>query len=124
MLTRPIAASLCALALVGCFSSNPDSLKEHTADITAAAKRASGQIAQGVFEGLIRKGPLDVNTANPRQLQALPGITPALSRDIIAGRPYTQPRDLVARHILTRTQFNRIKAQLKVQPTPPSPSQP
>lgn len=102
------------LLLSGCFSSNPDALKEHTADATAAAKRGAGQIAKGVFEGLTRKGPLDLNTASAQQLQKLPGITPPLAAAIVAGRPYGEPPDLVKRRILTRPQFNRIKAQITV----------
>ena len=112
-----VAISLCVLTLTGClsgcFSSNPDALKEHTADATAAARRATGQIAQGVVQGLFRKGPLDVNTASAAALAKLPGMTPALARAIIAGRPYARPQELVSDHILTRAQFNRIKAQLK-----------
>ena len=114
MKQRLAVVPVCMLLLSGCFSSNPDSLKEHTADATAAAKRGAGQIAKGIFEGLTRKGPLDLNTASPQQLAKLPGITPALATAILAGRPYADPPDLVKRHILTRPQFNRIKAQITV----------
>ena len=110
-----------ALALTGCFSNNPDAVKEHTADITAAAKRNAGQVAKGVFEGLTRKGPLDLNTANTRDFEKLPGITPALARAMLANRPYDKPSDLVARKILTMPQFNRIKAQITVKAKTPTP---
>ena len=102
--------------LSGCFSSNPDALKESAADATAAAKHATGQIAAGVVQGLFRKGPLDLNTATAAQLAKLPGMTPALAKAVIAGRPYARPQELVSDHILTRAQFNRIKAQLKTAP--------
>ncbi len=114
MKQRLAVISVCMLLLSGCFSSNPDALKEHTADATAAARRGAGQIAKGVFEGLTRKGPLDLNTASAQQLSKLPGITPALATAILAGRPYVAPPDLVKRRILTRPQFNRIKAQITV----------
>ncbi len=115
MKARLAAISVCTLLLSGCFSSgNPDALKEHTADATAAAKRGAGQIAKGVFEGLTRKGPLDLNTVSARQLQTLPGITPPLAGAIVAGRPYGAASELVQRRILTKAQFNRIKAQIAV----------
>lgn len=111
--------SLSTLLLAGCFSSgNPDALKEHTADVTAAATRGAGQIVKGVFEGITRKGPLDLNTAPARQLAKLPGMTSALADSIVASRPYDAPADLVKRHILTKPQFNRIKAQITIPPKP------
>ena len=116
-----IAVLLSMSALSGCFSNNPNAVKEHTADITAAAKRSTGQIVQGVFQGLTRGGPLDVNSASAREFERLPGMTPALSRAIVAGRPYEKPSDLVSQHVLTRAQFNRIKAQLTVKPKPTQP---
>ena len=123
LIFHTLAVTLCVVTLTGClsgcFSSNPDALKETTADATAAAKRATGQIAQGVVQGLFRKGPLDVNTATAAQLAKLPGMTPALASAIIAGRPYGKPQELVSDHILTRAQFNRIKAQLKSSPPAP-----
>ena len=124
LILHALAVSLCVVTLTGClsgcFSSNPDALKETTADATAAARRATGQIAQGVVQGLFRKGPLDVNTATAAQLAKLPGMTPALARAIIDGRPYGKPQELVSDHILTRAQFNRIKAQLKTAPSAPA----
>ena len=118
--SQALAMSACVLTLSGClsgcFSNNPDALKEHTADATAAAKRATGQIAQGVVQGLFRRGPMDVNEASQKDLAKLPGMTPALAKAVIAGRPYANPQDLVSRQILTRAQYNRIKAQLKSSP--------
>ncbi len=109
-----------ALGLVGCTSpSNTDSLREHTADVTAAAKRNADAIAHGIAEGLARKGPLDLNKASVRQLAALPGISNETAQTIVDQRPYTVPKDLVRRKIMTAAQFNRIKAQVMVD-TPPA----
>jgi len=110
----------CALVLLaasgilfsGCSHNNTDSLKEHTADVTAAAKRDAGAIASGIVEGLQRKGPLNINSASTRQLTALPGITPPLARAIIEGRPYEDSAQLYKKHILTKAQYNRIRAQV------------
>ena len=115
------AVLLSTLALYGCFSNNPNAVKEHTADITAAAKRNGGQVVQGIFQGLTRGGPLDLNSAGTRDFAKLPGMTPALANAVVAGRPYEKPADLVSRHILTRAQFSRIKAQVTVKPKTPQP---
>ena len=100
--------------MMSCSCNNIQSLKEHTADATAAAKRDADAIAGGIVEGLERKGPLDINGAATKQLEALPGITPPLARAIVDGRPYTDPADLTRKHILTKPQYNRMKAQIEV----------
>lgn len=107
------ALSVSVLLLSGCYSSNnPDSLREHTADATAAAKRDAGAIAKGIAEGLVRKGPIDINSASFKDLQKLPGITPSLAKLVIAGRPYDDTSQLVHKHILARPEYNRIRAQI------------
>jgi len=102
------------LLLAGCSPSNTDSLQQHTADATAAAKRDAGAIARGVAEGLTRKGPLDINEASSTQLLTLPGVTSQEASMIVEHRPYTSTRDLVRRHILSAAEFDRVKAQIFV----------
>jgi len=110
----PGAVILLAGVLTGCSCNNTESLKEHTANATAAAKRDAGAIAGGIVEGLERKGPLDINSASPKQLEALPGVTPPLALAIVDGRPYAEPADLTRKRVLTKPQYNRIKAQIEV----------
>lgn len=38
--------------------------------------------------------PLDLNQAGAAELEALPGVGPALAARIVAGRPYASPADL------------------------------
>lgn len=110
-----VALSACALLLAGCFdSNNTHSLQQHTADATAAAKRSAGAIARGVVEGLTRKGPVDINKASEKDLVQLASVTPAQAQAIIAGRPYDNTSQLVKRHVLTRTQYEKIRAQIGV----------
>lgn len=111
-LLAPVA---CLLLLSGCFSpNNTEALQQHTADATAAAKRDAGAIARGVAEGLMRKGPLDINDASAKQLASLPGITPETAAAIVEKRPYASTRDLVHKRILTPAEYNRIKSQIFV----------
>jgi DNA uptake protein ComE-like DNA-binding protein len=108
-----MAACLCLLS--GCFSpSNTDSLREHTADATAAAKRNAGAIARGVADGLMRKGPVDINQASVKQLASLPGMTPEKAAAIVEKRPYGATRDLVRKRVLSNAEFSRLKAQIIV----------
>ncbi len=112
---KPLTAGLLLLALAGCTSpSNTAAITEHTANLTAAAKRDAGAIARGVAQGLVRKGPLDLNSASAAQLAKLPGMSPERADSIVKHRPYTAPKDLVKRKILTPAQFNRIKPQVLV----------
>jgi hypothetical protein len=108
------AISFGIVLLCGCYSNNTDALREHTADATAAAKRDAGAIAAGVIEGLTRKGPTDINRASNKDLQRLPGITPDAASAIIAGRPYDDTSQLVRKHILSKTQYSRIRSQIVV----------
>jgi DNA uptake protein ComE-like DNA-binding protein len=110
-----LAAALFGVMLLsGCYSNNTDALREHTADATAAAKRDAGAIAAGVIEGLARKGPIDINRASSKDLQKLPGITSDAASAIIAGRPYDDTSQLVRKHIISRPQYNWIRAQIMV----------
>ncbi len=105
----------CVLLLAGCYdSNNTRSLQQHTADATAAAKRSAGAIAKGVFEGITRKGPLDINKASEKDLAQLPTVTPAQAQAIIAGRPYDNTSQLVKRRILAKSQYEKIRAQIGV----------
>ena len=54
--------------------------------------------------------PLDINTASPRQLNALPGFGPAYTRRIIAGRPYTAKNQLATRGVIPQGAYERVSA--------------
>ena len=109
---RLLISALVAGVLVGCSPSNTQSLQEHTADATAAAKRDAGAIARGVAEGLKRKGPVNINAASAPDLQKLPGVTPQVANAVIAKRPYSTTKDLVKKHAMTSAEYNRIKGQI------------
>lgn len=55
---------------------------------------------------------LDINTANPDQLKALPGIGDAYAKRIIDGRPYAAKNQLVQRGILPQNTYDKIKDRI------------
>lgn len=85
-----------------------ETLKKNAADATAAIKRDSKAIAQGVREGWTRDHPLNLNTATKGQLSTLPGITDVMAGRIIEGRPYDSPPELVTKGVITRKQYDAI----------------
>lgn len=102
------------VCLAGCSPSHTDSLERHTADATAAAKRSAGAIAKGVVEGLVRRGPLDINSASESELQRLPGVNAETAAKIVRNRPYKSTRDLVRRKVLSKDEYDRVKSQIFV----------
>ena len=59
--------------------------------------------------------PVDLNRASIEQLVALPGMSVTLARQIIEGRPYHSKTDLLHKHILSDTAYDRIKNLIAVE---------
>ena len=55
---------------------------------------------------------LDLNSASKDDLEKLPGIGPATSQKIIAGRPYRAKNELVSKKIITKSEYEKIKDQI------------
>jgi competence protein ComEA len=55
---------------------------------------------------------IDINTATPSQLKALPGMGDAYIRRIIAGRPYTAKNQLVLRGVLPQAAYEQISSRI------------
>src|SRR5205807_9092516 len=101
------------IGLVACSSNqSSEDIKEKTAQATAEIKQGAKAVAEGVREGWSRDKPLNLNTATKEDLLKLPGITPAQAGRIIAGRPYDDPKDLVTRRILPKTEYDKISDRL------------
>ena len=111
---RVLSIATFALFLSGCAAGNTDSLQQHTADVTAAAKRNAEAITRGVAEGLGRKAPLDINTASDKDLAKLPGVTPEIATAIITKRPYVATHDLVRKRVMSTAEFDKVKGQIVV----------
>lgn len=74
---------------------------------TAAAGKATGS------REAARKGRVDVNSATDRELERLPGVTPAIARKIIQGRPYASLSDL-SHAGLTKAQVRKLAPHVLV----------
>ncbi len=55
---------------------------------------------------------IDVNSASEQELDALPGIGPAIAKNIIGGRPWDDLSDLVKKKAVPQGVFDRDKASM------------
>ena len=111
---RYLSTILLLTVLAGCRApQNPQELKEKTAQATEAAKRDAKAVVAGIREGWSRDKPLDLNSATKEQVASLPGMTPTAADRVIARRPYREPGELVTRHILSKSEYDRIADLVK-----------
>jgi DNA uptake protein ComE-like DNA-binding protein len=110
MISRASFAAVLLLLSLGaaCTNQSPDQIRQKTAEETAAIKRDSKAVAQGVKEGLSNKKAVDLNKASKDELASLPGITPHQADRIIAERPYASPHQLVTRNILSEDEYSQV----------------
>lgn len=105
---------LLLFALAACTNQSPDQIRQKTAEETAAIKRDSKAVAQGVRDGLSNKRTVDLNHSSKQDLSSLPGITQHQADRIIAERPYANTHQLVTRRILNEDEFSRIQDRVVV----------
>lgn len=85
------------------------------AKVPAKPPAASASAAQNVGAAAptaAKAEMVDLNSATKQQLMALTGIGDKISDKIIAGRPYKGKDDLVAKKILTRAAYEKIKDRI------------
>lgn len=57
---------------------------------------------------------ISINTATEQELDILPGIGLVTARKIISGRPYQNISELVEKHLINQTTFNKIKDKISL----------
>jgi competence protein ComEA len=62
--------------------------------------------------GAVEAPQIDINSATGPELEALPGIGPKYSQEIIAGRPYKRKDELVKKKIIPQAMYDKIKDQI------------
>jgi competence protein ComEA len=103
-------------ACTGCSrqEQSPEQIRQQTANATAALKRDTVAVAQGIKEGFSNKQTVDVNAASKAELTSLPGITDATAARIVAARPFDNKDQLVTRRVLTQEQYDRVAGRITV----------
>lgn len=93
-----IMVALFALALLSSIGAAQNS-SQSMGSMAGSAMQAAGSKAK----------LLDINSATPDQLDALPGIGDAYAKKIVDGRPYKMKSDLVHKKIIPQATYDKIK---------------
>jgi DNA uptake protein ComE-like DNA-binding protein len=110
------------LLLSGCSAcsthpSNPEQVRQATANATSELKNDTKAVAEGIRDGLRRPSaehPIDLNTATQSQLTTLPGISGETAARIVANRPYRSGHDLIDRRLVTPDEYKQIADRVTV----------
>ena len=88
---------------------NPDEIRRRTAEATATMRRDTKALVEGVKEGMGRDKAININKASREDLLSLPGISEHEADRIIAERPFDNADDLVRRHVIPESEYDRIR---------------
>ena len=94
---------LIALLMVLAFAFTTPVLAQPKSDPAAKSDKAGAST---------KKAPLDINSASPDELKALPGIGDAYAKKIVEGRPYKRKDELVQKKIVPKATYDKIKDQV------------
>ena len=109
------ALTLLAGSFTACTSreNNPDEIRRRTAEATETVRRDAKAMAQGVKEGMGRDNKaININTASREDLLTLPGLTEHEADRIVADRPFQDAHDLVARHVIPESEYDKIRDRI------------
>lgn len=107
--------ALVGIGLSGCTAHDrsPDAIREQTAHATSTAVRDAKAVTQGVVQGIKQQRTVNINKASAGDLIALDGIDDETANRIIEHRPYNDSYDLVKRHVISKTEYNRIAGKIE-----------
>jgi hypothetical protein len=110
-----LPAFLVILALTACTrqKETPEELRQQTAQATAEAKSDAKAVAEGIREGWSRDRRLNLNSATKDQLLELPDMSTSEADRIIASRPYGSPDDLLSRHVISKSEYDKISDRIE-----------
>jgi DNA uptake protein ComE-like DNA-binding protein len=75
-------------------------------------RRDTKAVVEGVKEGMRGDKAIDINTASREELLNLPGMTQREADRIIAERPFKNANELVARHVIPESEYDKIKDRI------------
>ena len=75
-------------------------------------RRDAKAVAEGVKEGMSSDKAININNASREDLLNLPGITERDADRIIAERPFKNAREMVARHVISESEYDRISDRI------------
>lgn len=94
---------------------SPDQIRQKTAQDTAALKRDTKAVADGIKEGLNSdRRTVDLNKSSRDDLAGLPGLDTHKADEIVAERPYADAHQLVTRHVLTEDEYAQVRDRVIV----------
>ena len=68
-------------------------------------------------KGAAKHAMVDINSASKEDLAKLPGLSDEIADKIIAARPFKSRMELVAKKIVTRAQFRKIRTMVTAKPS-------
>jgi DNA uptake protein ComE-like DNA-binding protein len=91
---------------------NPEQIRQRTAEATETMRRDAKAVAEGVKEGMSSDKAININNATREDLLNLPGMTERDADRIIAERPFKSAHELVARHVISESEYDKISDRI------------
>ncbi len=123
MKTMLVVGAMALLGMAGCNTQptnpTPEQIRENTAKATSEVVRDTKAVAKGIEDGVKQQTGkdrrIDLNRASADDLKTLPGVDDARAQKIIDGRPYDATGDLVAKHVVSKAEYDRISDKVVAQ---------